>query len=109
MRRPQPLKRLSRTDSVIQEIANERRRQIEVERWDAEHDDLHDLNELARVAALYTHHAGTKSKAVPMGWPQSWDESWWKPKDQRRDLVRAAALIVAEIERLDRKSAAKAA
>lgn len=27
---------------------------------------------------------------------------WWKPKDRRRNLVKAGALIVAEIERLDR-------
>ena len=35
-------------------------------------------------------------------WP--WDSGWWKPKNRRHDLVRAAALVVAEIERLDRKS-----
>ena len=34
-----------------------------------------------------------------------WSKDWWKPKDKRRDLIRAAALIVAEIERLDRKIA----
>lgn len=28
---------------------------------------------------------------------------WWKPTNRRRDLVKAAALILAEIERLDRK------
>jgi hypothetical protein len=33
-------------------------------------------------------------------WP--WDRKWWKPTDRRRDLVKAAALILAEIERLDR-------
>ena len=36
-------------------------------------------------------------------WP--WSLDWWKPKDPRRDLVRAGALIVAEIERLDRQPA----
>jgi hypothetical protein len=36
-------------------------------------------------------------------WP--WEDKWWKPKDRRRDLVRAGALIVAEIERLDRLAA----
>lgn len=34
-------------------------------------------------------------------WP--WPSKWWKPKSQRRDLVRAGALILAEIERLDRQ------
>jgi hypothetical protein len=28
--------------------------------------------------------------------------SWWKANDRRSNLVRAAALILAEIERLDR-------
>ncbi|AKQ30008.1 TPA: hypothetical protein JI225_05075 [Acinetobacter baumannii] len=29
--------------------------------------------------------------------------SYWKPKSPRQDLVRAAALLIAEIERLDRE------
>ena len=34
-------------------------------------------------------------------WP--WDEKWWKPfPDPIRNLVKSAALIVAEIERLQR-------
>lgn len=37
-------------------------------------------------------------------WP--WDAKWWKPKNTRRDLVRAGALIVAELERMDRESKA---
>ena len=44
---------------------------------------------------------------APFGWPHTWDASWWKPKDRRRDLVRAGALIIAEIERLDRLDAAR--
>ncbi|MBB2698904.1 UNVERIFIED_ORG: hypothetical protein GGI66_003581 [Rhizobium esperanzae] len=40
----------------------------------------------------------------PARWP--WSDEWWKPKDRRRDLVRAAALLIAEIERLDRASEA---
>jgi hypothetical protein len=38
---------------------------------------------------------------MPEMWP--WSREWWKPRNSRRDLVRAAALIVAEIERVDRK------
>lgn len=38
-----------------------------------------------------------------LGWP--FPPRSWKPKDRRRDLVRAAALLVAEIERLDREAA----
>jgi hypothetical protein len=42
-------------------------------------------------------------------WPSKWAEHWFKPKDPRRDLVRAAALCIAEIERLDRADAKKQA
>lgn len=37
---------------------------------------------------------------APQRWP--WDAGWWKPSDRRRNLVKAGALILAEIERLDR-------
>ena len=37
---------------------------------------------------------------APKNWP--WDAGWWKPSDRRRNLVKAGALILAEIERLDR-------
>ena len=84
--------------AAIDEIAAERRRQIEQEGWSADHDDSHVHGELARAAAAYAWES-----CMAMGyqfWP--WSEDWWKPKDPRHDLVRAAALIVAEIERLDR-------
>lgn len=38
--------------TVIDEIAAERRRQIEAEGWTPEHDDQHDEAEMARAAAL---------------------------------------------------------
>lgn len=86
--------------SVIDEIAAERRRQIDVEGWTPNHDDEHGNGQLARAAACYAApllcHAGSQFNL----WP--WDWRWWKPKSRRRDLIRAAALIVAEIERLDR-------
>jgi hypothetical protein len=31
-----------------------------------------------------------------------WDRSWWRPGSRRRNLVKAAALLIAEIELLDR-------
>ena len=82
--------------SVIDEIEAERRRQIDVEGWTPEHDDQHADGSLAQAAACY-------AIGSPLYWP--WDCKWWKPKGERRDLVRAAALIVAEIERLDRGEA----
>lgn len=93
----------SQTDSVINEILSERDRQIEEEGWTPEHDDEHDDGSLAKAAACYANPILPDPEALPIGWPLSWDWEWWKPKDRRRDLVRAAALIVAEIERLDRQ------
>lgn len=43
-----------------------------------------------------------QADGMPDAWPTTWAEDWWKPKNPRRDLVRAAALLIAEIERLDR-------
>ena len=106
--------------SVIDEIASERRRQIEVEGWTDEHDDGHSSGELALAGAAYAFLAclvpsereaqsrslyglnrGFHSLLVDL-WPGCWDLHWCKPKDQRHDLIHACALIVAEIERLDR-------
>jgi hypothetical protein len=88
--------------SVIEEIADERQRQIDVEGWLLSHDDQHETGELARAAACYAGDKRKFNRAAPPGWP--WDQSWWKPANKRRDLIKAAALIVAEIERLDRAS-----
>ncbi|MGA4817142.1 hypothetical protein ACPA9J_29995 [Pseudomonas aeruginosa] len=43
---------------------------------------------------------GTAALLVSLAWP--WDEQWWKPTTVRRDMVKACALALAEIERLDR-------
>jgi hypothetical protein len=75
-------------------VLTERKRQTEAEGWTPAHDDEHRDGSLARVYQILD--------GVPYEWPASWDESWWKPKDQRRNLIRAAALLLAEIERLDR-------
>jgi len=105
-------------DEALKAIASERMRQIEVESWDAAHDDTHDTGQLAEAAACYaigqtlTQHrvAGTgrpghpKRTITTMLWP--WDLKWWKPRSRRYDLVRAGALIVAEIERIDRAARA---
>lgn len=86
---------------VIDEIATERRRQIVVEGYGPEHDDRHVDGDLARAAACYALHASREVPAEPhpRHFPLDWE---WKQKGRRRDLVRAAALIAAEIDRLDR-------
>jgi hypothetical protein len=104
--------------TVIAEIEAERLRQMSVEGWSQKHDDEHGKGEMALAAACYAapvalFRAEVYALDVPGGnrestgftryqpvWP--WFAHWWKPKDRRRDLIRAAALIVAEIERLDR-------
>lgn len=103
---PAASKLLPCTD-IITEIAAERRRQIEVEGWTPAHDDAHGKGEMAQAAALYATPPDKRRRCADPrygmeGWPSSWHPCWWKPKSRRRDLVRAAALIVAEIERLDR-------
>lgn len=86
------------------DVLDERRRQITAEGWTPEHDDEHSCQELAMAAACYAGNAGGYVWAD--GWPGEtvwpWDRSCWKPTTPRRDLVKAAALILAEIERLDR-------
>lgn len=89
--------------TVIEEIAAERRRQIEAEGWTPEHDDSHVMGELAMAAACYAAPTMfARADGLPELWP--WSREWWKPKDRRRNLVIAAALIAAEIERLDRRN-----
>lgn len=111
------------------DVLAERRRQIEAEGWTPEHDDKHEAGELARAGAYYAIHwigylhpdpisAGealeTAIHSERYDWFHKADCLWpWQPterntKDPRRDLVRAAALILAEIERLDRLTAARA-
>lgn len=94
-------------------IAQERYRQISDEGWTPEHDDKHDYGQLAAAAMCYTQvtlirmtykanaSAERESETIATHWP--WDESWWKPSpDAVRNLVKAGALIAAEIDRLQR-------
>ncbi len=89
--------------AVLADIAAERRRQMEVEGWTPEHDDAYQEGHLADAAACYAlcaHDTGASKRSIPAWWP--WRNEWWKPTTARRDLVKAGALIAAEIERLDR-------
>lgn len=96
------------------DVIDERRRQITAEGWSPIHDDEHCNGEIARAAATYALYElgvpGSLRLQLDHGmqplWPWDWD--WLKPKGPRRNLVRAAALLLAEIERIDRKSAAEA-
>lgn len=109
-------------------IARERERQIEVEGWTPEHDDGHTHGLIALAASTYAAPAGTRRMeqresrrwrnardsedyttvgtgvfyAVPEDWP--WEIDEWKPTPENRirELVKAGALIAAEIDRLQR-------
>lgn len=91
-------------------IAEERNRQVNVEGWTDAHDDAHTFAQLADAAACYATAAadliqGRKIENVrhfiPRSWP--WTKEWWKPSDDPiRTLVKAGALIAAEIDRLQR-------
>ncbi|QFU01240.1 hypothetical protein FIU83_06270 [Halomonas sp. THAF5a] len=85
------------------DVYRERMRQLSTESFSRERDDGYQHGELANAAASYAHHAdtGRGSTASTAIWP--WADKWWKPSaDPRRNLVKAGALILAEIERLDR-------
>ena len=98
------------TPRALLDVMTERVRQVEVEGFERQYDDAYQSRDLAAAAACYAMIAGAHQREVfsapPIGWP--WAKSWWKPTDPRRDLVKAGALILAEIERLDR-AACKAA
>ncbi len=93
------------------DVQAERRRQITAEGWTPEHDDEHADGQMAQAAGCYALHAGGIGTDWPDGrqngaalfWP--WDKDSWKPTTPRRDLVKACALALAEIERLDRAAA----
>jgi hypothetical protein len=110
---------------ALRDVVAERMRQVAGEGWTAAHDDRHASGELANAAACYalTPIGGRpdikedpRLEIVDRVWPW-WNvhdngdrlynraKAWWKPSTRRRDLVKAAALILAEIERLDRAEA----
>jgi hypothetical protein len=86
--------------TAIELIAAERRRQDEIEGYASQHDDEHDDETLAQAAAVYATPAGLRG-SLGFSWP--WHAGpGLKPGDRVRELVKAGALIVAEIERLQR-------
>lgn len=97
-------------------IAAERRRQIDAEGWSTEHDAEHADGALVAAAACYLMPPNfrnptdrSNSRSMPLGhaWPRwPWGRQWWKPKpdDRVRELVKAGALIAAEIDRLTASS-----
>jgi len=84
-------------------IAAERQRQIDAEGWTPEHDSEHtgDPAPLVQAAHCYLSSPSFRTEGrPPFAWP--WDARFWKPTpdDRVRELVKAGALIAAEIDRL---------
>src|SRR6185437_2347405 len=94
-------------------IAAERERQVSVEGWTSKHDDNHCTDELARAAEAYIVIAWAQIQRLHWRWLRYEDRRRWpwgvnempEPKpDPVRNLVKAGALIAAEIDRLQRKA-----
>lgn len=86
-------------------IAAERKRQRTIEGFTAQHDAQWDHDEMILAAREYLNASFSNIRPdylkdhVPPLWP--FDPSWWKPtEDPVRNLVKAGALIAAEIDRL---------
>lgn len=98
---------------ALLDVAIERQRQISDEGWTADHDDEHVGEEIAAMAAFYAMPPGARDwSAASTGYgdtlgealrPLGWDA---KVGDRRRELVKAGALILAELERMDRAAVA---
>ena len=100
--------------SGVEQIAEERNRQILKEGWTPEHDDEHTENQLANAAATYAMDSDCREALINLigdckllGVPPTWpfDDSYYKPspEDRIKELRKAGALIAAEIDRLNRK------
>ena len=95
--------------AAARDVLAERERQVSAEGWTPEHDDKHANGQMAVAAGYYAlacgfpHERDIGNGHLPNHWP--WDAYWWKPRDHRNNLMRAGALILAEIERLDRAAA----
>ncbi len=98
---------------VVQWFCAERRRQVDIEGWSLEHDDLYDAGEMAHAAGCYAIAAirPANDRRMGLGYPPDhwpWEVRWWKPADPLTMLVKAGALLIAEVERLERRGESRA-
>ena len=83
------------------DVLKERVRQVEGEGYGVESDDGYTDYQLPRAAICYAiKAAGLPSHRATLYWP--FPAAAFKPTERRANLVKAAALLLAEIERLDR-------
>lgn len=97
------------------DVMMERRRQVDEEGFSHKHDDAHEPGDLAAAGSayalatadvLYGLFGYRSSQSPPRMWPTRWK---WKPSTPRTMLVKAVALLLAQIERLDREESKKKA
>ena len=91
--------------NAVQSVIAERQRHQSAEGWTPEHDDQYSKSQLLWASSCYVLNAIHPFNRIPFDWP--WTPEWWKPTNPRRDLVKAGALILAEIERIDRQESAQ--
>lgn len=91
----------TRTAAVL-DVLLERQRQQTDKGFNNEQDDTYTGYQLAAAAISYI-----EPMEAPNYWPADWHDDSFKPSDYRRNLVKATALLIAEIERLDRQEAAQ--
>ena len=81
----------------VELIAAERQRQIDIEGYDAKHDFDEPLNSIVAAAISYAM-VDIDQQEAEAWW--NWDWQHWKPKDRKRNLVRAGALIAAALDKI---------
>lgn len=81
----------------IELIAAERERQIKVEGYDTKHDFNEPLDSIVSAAVSYALVDIDKNQAEKW-W--KWEWKFWKPKDRKRNLIRAGALIAAALDKI---------
>jgi hypothetical protein len=92
---------------ALADVAAERLRQVGEEGYTPERDDELSDYQLPRAAASYVSNAaGIPRHKALLYWP--FPAPGFKPTTRRADYVKGAALLLAEIERLDRLEAAEA-
>lgn len=92
--------------NFLEKVQEERTRQIETEGWSPEYDSMVNTDEqLATAAACYAcpeNLRGDFIYGLLSFWP--FDTRWWKPSplDRKKEIIKAAALLYAEYDRLDK-------
>jgi hypothetical protein len=89
------------TNHARELVESERSYQMHVEGYTPEHDDEHKEGQLTMAAIAYllvdVPHDEWNAESSRKYWP--WHPHGFKPEDPLRNLLKAAALVQAEIER----------